>query len=256
MDEVFKEIVSSKKYKHLYEPLILRICEAEYDKYPSTKERVKAVKNLLHSIYGAYLQGDIFKKAEKFLEEADGISKILALHTSTKERMANNAKLYNFIFDCTGRVESLLDIGCGFNPFSISYFPDKGSFIKKYYALDIDRRMADLINRYFLHIGLPPLADCFDIAGGPPDISADLAFLFKVLPVAERQGKNAAKLLLRGINTKYIAVTYPTKSLSGKSKGMYKSYTDNFREINCYRLIGEAEIGNEIVFVVDKNDGE
>ena len=256
---ICEEILSSKKYAALYKPLVLRICEEEYEKYNSDKERLKAVKNVLHAMYGAYLSSNSLKKTEKYLDSFSigtdqGTDQILHLHASTKERMRSINDFYGFIFDAVGAVESLLDIGCGFNPFTLPYFSEKGKGIKKYYALDIDERIAELNNRYFELMVLPSLAGCVDIIAETPKESVDAAFLFKLLPLIERQAKGRSAKLLREIDARHIIVSYPTKSLSGKGKGMRTFYAAAFEDLIGEDLCvsAEKEIGDELVYVVVK----
>ena len=262
--EICEKILESKKYSTLYKPLILRICEEEYKKYSSGKERIKAAKNTLHAMYGAYLSADCFKKAGKYLDAFDvldtlnenkhdigTLENILRLHASTKERMKDLRAFYSFIFDATGPAESILDIGCGFNPFTLSYFPQKPA---RYHSLDIDTRIADLNNRYFAYMGLPQLAGCVDIVVITPEITVDVAFLFKLLPLIDRQARGRSAQLLREIDSQYLVVTYPTKSLTGKEKGMQAFYAAAFEELIGGNLFvcAKKEIGTEMVYIIKK----
>jgi len=253
-----EEIFASKKYAALYRPLVLRICDEEYKKYDNNKDRVKAVKHTLHAMYGAYLNSaDIFKKANKLLDVQDpDIGRLLNLHASTKERMRHLNDFYSFIFESIGVVESVLDIGCGLNPFTLPYFPQKPL---KYYAFDIDERIAGLNNRYFEHLCLPALAGCMDISIETPKMTADAAFLFKLLPLIERQSKGRSIRLLREINAKFLIITYPTTSLSGKEKGMKSFYTSAFVQMIASDpdeglfVFAKKQIGNELVYIVTAN---
>ena len=265
--EICEAILTSKKYTTLYKPMVLRICEEEYPKYANDKERIKGIKNTLHAMYGAYVTPDIYKKANKLLdtfiteqqesEKQAILNKILSLHASTKERMRHLSAFYDFIFDTIGPIESVLDIGCGFNPFTLSYFHKNTGIISKYYALDIDNRISDLNNRYFTSLGMPALASCADVAADTPRICADTAFLFKLLPLIERQSKGRSAKLLKEIKAKYLVVTYPTKSLSGKKKGMPDFYSAAFEDVmeeigQNISVCVKQEIGNELVYVLVK----
>ena len=258
--EICEEILRSKKYATLHRPLVLRICEEEYKKYSNYRDRLKGAKNALHSIYGAYLTNNIFKKAEKLMEviaeERGKISqsqeRLLRLHASTKERMAEMITFYQFIFEVVGEAESIIDIGCGFNPFTIPYYPVPPP--SKYYALDIDERMAELNNRYFRSLKIPELAGCIDITTTSPKAKADLAFLFKLLPLIDRQARGRSSKLLREIDAQHLIITYPTKSLTGKEKGMQAFYAAAFEEViggNLF-ITAKKQIGNELVYVVAK----
>jgi len=280
MTEIVEAVLASKKYASLYKPMVDRICKEEYQKYANDKERIKAVKNTLHSMFGAYLSQDIFKKACKMMDEIDSgvniekVEKILQLHASTKERLPHMHAIYEFIFASTGQVNSVLDLACGFNPFSIGvYQKNKCQKLPSYYyAFDIDNRIADLNNRYLSYIGLPTLAGCCDLICETPKVEVDVVFLFKILPLIERQDKGRAASLLGEIRAKHIVVTYPTRSLSGKKKGMLDFYSTAFEDIvesvnisnlsnmskiskNVLRIVDKATIGNELVYVIFVENG-
>jgi len=238
---MIEEILSSKKYAYLHRGLVERVCEEVSFKYGSDKERLKAVKNILHSMFGAYFPAGNYKKAVKLLDSPD---ELLQLHASTKERFSTLGEFYDFIFGVTGKVDSVLDIGCGLNPFTLGYFPQVP---KEYHALDIDSRIAELNNSYFRRLGLPELAGCWDIVSGSPKITVDVAFLFKLLPLIPPERRAA---VLDEIDARFIVVTYPTKSLGGREKGMKSFYSVAFEEIAGSRIIARKGIGNELVFVV------
>jgi len=114
------------KYDNLYPPLVERIYNEATD--------IKSAKKRLHQLYGAYNSANIHKKAEKILyserfsecesPESEAF-KIMRLHASTKERLPHISEFYQFITDHTGNPETILDLGCGFNPFSLHFMPKK-----------------------------------------------------------------------------------------------------------------------------------
>ena len=276
---IYEEILFSKKYSTLYKPLVLRVCEEEYKKYSNDKERVKGAKSTLHAMYGAYLTVGCHKKANKILKKIkeenenhekkneerenqknkkqENLKGILQLHASTKERTLHLTEFYQFIFENIGSIKSVLDIGCGLNPFTLPYMPNNDKIVE-YHALDIDYRIADLNNSYFTSLGLPALAGCADIITETPRISVEVAFLFKLLPLIERQAKGRGIQLLREIDARHLIITYPTKSLSGKMKGMKAFYAAVFEEMfrdelsNDLFISAKGEIGDELIYVVNK----
>jgi 16S rRNA (guanine(1405)-N(7))-methyltransferase len=257
--KIYNEVILSKKYANLHAPLIMRICGEEYNKYKKDKDRIKAVKNKLHIIYGAFSGDECHKKARELLCRGDSPAlknmanlEIMRLHASTNERLDSLDEFYNFIFNITGNADSILDIGCGFNPFSIPCMNLPG--LKKYYAYDIDCRTADLLNNYFDLLSLPKLADTIDIIADTPEASADIAFIFKLIPVLEIQSAGRGFKLLQEINAGYIAATYPVKSLCGKDKGMQANYAESFEKniAGKFKIIGKKIIGNELVYIIKK----
>jgi len=256
----------SKKYDRVHPPLIERLLAEEGHK--KGPDSVKAVKTKLHQIYGAYTQDNAHKKAAKLLDEMQSIegidstqhpyteiaNKLLSLHASTKERLPCYSEFYDFILEHTGQIESILDIGCGYNPFSIPLIPDAN--LKAYYAYDIDTKTAELINRFFIILGLPPLATCADLAITIPQDTADIAFMCKLLPVLEAQSPGSGFRLARGLNVRHLLITYPLKSLGGREKGMARHYTIAFEralvegELGQFGLVSKKQVGQEMLYLL------
>jgi len=249
------EIIKSKKYSSVYRPFLERICKEESIKYKKDKDIIKAVKNRLHTVYGAFLNENSVKIAEDLIDNIENTEKILNLNTSLRERLPFIKDLYKFIFDTIPdkNIISILDIGCGFNPFSLPFFPKLN--IKSYYAYDIDIALAKLINKYFDMLKLPQYAGCIDIISETPTIKADLAFLFKIIPTVENCKKGRGFEILHSLNVKYIAVSFPTKTLCGKNKGMSKNYSELFEKNLDYDkliIIGKEFFPNELVYVLSQ----
>lgn len=255
VQKIYGEVILSKKYAFLYEPLIMRICREEYAKYKKDKDRIKAVKNKLHIIYGAFFGDECHKRANAIINSGNidtaMVTEIMRLHASTNERLNSLDEFYGLISGTIGQVESILDIGCGFNPFSLPYMQ---SDIKKYYALDIDYRTVKLLNLYFGLLNMPTLANSIDIITETPRDYADVAFIFKLMPVIEIQSAGRGFQLLKELNVKYIVVTYPVKSLCGKDKGMAVNYAKSFEQgiDGSFEIIGQGIVGSELVYIVRK----
>jgi len=249
-----------KKYSSVYPPLIERLLEEEGQK--KGLESVKSVKTKLHQIYGAFVQDNAHKKAAKLLDEMDAQSdsvteiakKLLSLHASTKERLPFYTKFYDFILEHTGPIESILDIGCGYNPFSIPLIPN--TKLKSYHAYDIDTKVAKMLNHFFALLGLPSLAACADLAIHIPQDTADIAFMCKLLPVLETQSPGSGFKLARGLDVRHLLITYPLKSLGGREKGMSRHYSAAFEkalvegELGQFVFIGQQPVGQEMLYLL------
>ena len=256
LDELIAGIRKSKNYSPLYPPLIERICREEFFKYKKDKEKLKAVKNRLHIIYGAF-----FPASTKDINCADE-ARLLKLHASTNERLPSVEDFYKFISDSINalEIESILDVGCGFNPFSLPYIRAKLPNLKSYCALDIDVRLSEMLNLYFERSGLPKLADCIDIISENPAQKADIAFLFKIIPTIENCKKGRAFELIEHIRencaAKYIAATFPVKTLCGRNKGMAENYAAFFEkniDYENFAVLAKNTVGNELVYILENN---
>ena len=298
LDELTGEIKTTKKYSSLYPPLINRICSEEFSKHKKDKEKIKAVKNRLHMIYGAFFYKNKNNLDSLNLSDSSDLSnisninetEILNLNVSAKERLPSIDEFYKFIFDSINanenefgesqnknKINSILDIACGFNPFSLPFMqracPLLLPNLKYYCALDIDLQLAEILNKYFSLKGLPELAGCTDIISDFPNLpnfpdfpvfpananpvnpgqKTDVAFLFKIIPTIENCKKGRAFELMEQIRAKYIIATFPVKTLCGKDKGMAENYAVSFeRNINNNKFVTLAKniIGNELIYVL------
>ena len=260
------------KYAHIYPPLINRVYAEEQSKRKTEREREKAVKTVLHRVYGSYLNEGESKKTRALFDKiinavntsGDTLSqseKFLSLHASTRERLPYLAEFFAFIAETLNRAESaapgvtrILDIGCGYNPFAIPWMRKHWN-LKAYYAYDIDVYAQGLINAYFAALGLPETAGCIDLAAETPRGEADIAFLFKLLPVLEAQKKGRGSRLINELNSRYIVVTFPLKSLGGKNKGMEAHYAGFFEtalknELAGHKLLAKEKIYSELVYIL------
>jgi len=246
-------MITGVKYNMLYPPLIARVYEEERQK--GAKDCEKATKTRLHQMFGAYVQGNTHKKAAALLEQLPASQRdILSLHASTKERLPHYEQFYTFITAHIPNIETIMDLGCGFNPFALQYLPA----LKAYYAYDIDTRTRDLLNRFFALKNLPQTAFCADLVTETPTEKADLALLCKLIPVLEAQQAGRGFELARQLDTKYLVITYPTKSLGGRDKGMSKNYAAQFEKayasgaLGSFVLLASSQIGNELVYVLTR----
>ena len=260
--EYYADIIkSSKKYGCICGETITRIVQSEIGKFKSEKDIIKAVKNKLHIITGAFVGEDRIKQAYKLLESLnensahETITKILSLHASSAERMTFMKEMYKDIFSVTGAEGSILDIACGFNPFCIPLMPELTR--NKYYATDINIKITELLNRFFAAAGVDAHARATDVIYKIPDFGARNVFLFKTLPLLEQQQKGYSKKLIDRLNSEFFSITFPTKTLSGKNVGMHRFYND-FME-NCFtknefEYCLQKQYFNEILYIIRKKD--
>jgi 16S rRNA (guanine(1405)-N(7))-methyltransferase len=285
IEKIYSKIKESKKYKDLYEKTVFRVAEDCVKRYGEKHAEEKA-RMLLHQIWGAYYHSrPDFEKLlpESFLEKIsfstsideildlrfrdirDDIGKILQLHSSTKERLPILNDFYNQIFAITGQPDLIIDHACGLNPLA---FISVGNGFKpfRYQAYDIDKAEIDFLNKCFEKLGLENFhADLGDVLYDLSESDTrndlkpfhtgaknDITFLFKLLPVLEQQEKGSSKKLLQSIQSKFIVVSYPIKSIGGKEKGMAEFYSGQFEE-----MAGEMNLKyqmllfqTELVFVI------
>jgi 16S rRNA (guanine(1405)-N(7))-methyltransferase len=263
LEELVSGLKGSKKYRHVAESLIRRIGSRELGNRKNLKEAVKATKNKLHQIGGAFVDFEMpYSRWKQELQaEYDSGDKarflavckrILGKHASTRERLPDVDRFYQTIFAHLGPVNTLLDLACGLNPLTLPWMPLPPQAV--YYAYDIYEDMVDFINFFFSLIGRSGHASVMDLGKFVPEVQADVALLLKTLPCLEQSVKGRAVPLLTSINARRLVISYPCQSLGGRGKGMAVNYDQLFRE-----LIAETgwsfqrlDLLREMVFVINK----
>ena len=122
-----------------------------------------------------------------------------------------------------------------------------------YVAWEIDQRMVDAVNRLFEIIGQKGRAECRDVlCDAPPP--HDLVLLLKMLPCLEQQRRGCGERILRGLDAKWVVVSFPLRSLSGKDKGMKSHYGEIMARLvpSVGRCAGRFELNNEMFWIVAK----
>jgi 16S rRNA (guanine(1405)-N(7))-methyltransferase len=261
IDTVYQRLKESKKYKYLCDDTLYRISDWALRRFEG-KQAVKAAKKKLHQVYGAYFEafqpGKFQKQLNKMSSEPDKESleaialEIMESHTSTCERIPFMEQFYTDLFKRIEKPKKILDLACGLHPFTVLWMdlePDV-----QYYAYDIDTRLIVLINTFFSYLNQSYKAQCSDILVSIPGIEADMVFLFKTLPCLEQQEKGVSEKIITSLKAKYIVISFPSKSLTGKAKGMENYYhTFAMELINRLNLeYFKLEYPNEVFYVLNK----
>ncbi len=258
LEIVVHSILSSSKYRSISPELVNRIAAKEILHRKDKKEVEQAARNTLHQMAGAYSDSKINyrKAAEEFAElEADHRSlclKWMRCHSSTRERLSI---LDNFAEQCyamIGPVSSVLDIACGLNPLTTPWMNlNPGA---KYFACDIECEMMEFLGKALLTFGVNCTAECIDVVQRVPDMEVDLALVLKFLPLLDLEDRSLALPFLQKLRAPQILVSYPTRSLGGRRKGMIQNYTDRFHEIIEGQpwQISQYDFDNELVFLIQR----
>lgn len=260
LQDLVEAVSSSSKYRQVSPDLIRAIGQRELTIRPSWKAAVKATKNKLHQVGGAYQVTKInYTRALNMLRETvnsppdfqASCREIMSWHVSTRERLPILDSFYTEILQHVGPVNSVVDVACGFNPLAYSWMPfDKQV---KYLAYDIYADAMHLIKEFMVLVSIIGQAEVRDILQRPPTEPVDLVFILKTLPCLEQLDKSASATLLDAIQARHILITYPVTSLGGRSKGMIANYDAHFHRIASGRRwsVKRFEFSTELAFLVE-----
>ena len=260
--EIVHKILSSKKYRSIYDKTIERLVRQCLEKFEK-KHVEKKARNILHQIWSAYYdqKPDYKHILDKFVSNVNNggyakqeILKLISIQSSTCERISILDDFYGKIFSVTGRPSSLIEHACGFNPLTTLWMdlPENA----KYQAFDIENDLIDFLKSV---IDFLNLRDRIEIRQGDVLIDefdyADVVFMLKFLPVLEQQQKGSSLEVMRKQKCRHLVVSFPIKSLSGTEKGMRDFYSNWFKIlINDENWkYDEIIFDTELVFVVQKN---
>ena len=263
--EIAAKIQRAKKYQHLSPETISRVVDWAASRY-TKKEVEKQAKKKLHQVFGAYFHAGEKAALEKSLEKydfqgadegkrKDFFREIMRLHASSRERIEILPDYYQRIFELADRPDRLIDLACGLNPFSWPWLHDAAPSLP-YQGFDIDQHSAKRMLAFFQKIQLPVEVHFNDLfINIPPHQPADTLMLLKTLPCLEQQEKGISAHILSKINAHQVIVSFPSKSLGGKEKGMiatYQSFLKGLLENVAYDVKGEIQFENESVYVLGK----
>lgn len=259
LDTLTQQVLQGAKYREIASELVRRIGAQELSKRRSLKEAVKATKNKLHQIGGAYQPGRInYEEALALLRETAVSApkfratcyQLMQAHTSTKERLPILDEFYQTTLANLSSIRTVLDLACGLNPLAYPWLPLSPDVL--YTAVDIYGDMLNFVQEFFTIAGINGRTQQCDIIGNPPGEPFDLILLLKTLPCLEQVDKNAAANLIEMLNGRFLLISYPAQSLGGRSKGMVANYTRQFEQLADGRSwqIKPFEFATELAFLV------
>jgi 16S rRNA (guanine(1405)-N(7))-methyltransferase len=225
------------------------------------KAAIKATKNALHQAGGAFMDAPIdYDRALTRLRAAAGdpaslraaCLAIMALHTSTRERLPILDTFYTVALAGAPLPGRVLDIACGLNPLARPWMPFPAT--TEYVAYDLYADQIAFLNDCFPLLGAPGRAEVRDVIGRPPDEPADLALILKTLPCLEAIDRRAPERLLDAVDAPRLLVSFPAQSLGGRRKGQTSHYEARFRGLLDARgwPAERFEFATELAFLVQK----
>jgi 16S rRNA (guanine(1405)-N(7))-methyltransferase len=275
IDALVEAIYASKKYAAISEDLVRSIGLRELAVRRKLKEAIKATKNKLHQVAGAFL--DARPSYEAWLAQLQEATtddrqpttgdqaashrdfqlqqvclEIMGHHASTRERLPILVSFYRAIFAALPPIGSVLDVGCGLNPLAIPWMPLAPG--ATYSACDLYADMIDFLNSFFAIAGIAGQAQVCDLVSGPPRQSADLALVLKTLPTLDQIARDAGRDLLRALDARYLLVSFPARSLGGRDKHMAEHYAGRFEALAAAEgwPAERFEFATELAFLVRK----
>lgn len=257
-DGPLEKLLAAKNYRDVCPDTVRRVWNECAGRYKKQKDAEKAAREALHGITGAFMTPQEARQLAWDMQawhvnKTDfDLERMLSRHASTRERLplSDMDAMYARIFAATGRPRSVLDLACGINPI---YLGARGIAAA---GVDISGSAVYAVNCFHENYGMPVSAVCADLLcpGAIPGARADLALLFKLLPLLERQETGGAVRVMQAVNARYLAVSFPTRTLGGRSVGMAGNYA-RWMDEHLPRDMAVAdrfETRNELFYIIMK----
>jgi 16S rRNA (guanine(1405)-N(7))-methyltransferase len=259
LDDLVAAVSASAKYRGIDRALVRRIGQEELAKRRTLKTAIKATKDRLHQVGGAFLAQVMLY--DRWLGELRAAADagdlrpmcraIMAHHTSMRERLPFLDDFYAAIFADLPPITSVLDLACGLHPLALPWMPLAPG--ARYHACDIYAEMIAFIGAFLPLTGVRGKATTCDVTQAIPPEPADLAFLLKAIPCLEQIDRDAGRRLLAATPARWLVVSFPSQSLGGRHKGMPAFYEAHLHELVAGKdwAIRRLAFPTELVFVID-----
>jgi 16S rRNA (guanine(1405)-N(7))-methyltransferase len=263
LEKLLRAVQCAEKYKNISQQLVRDIGGVELSKRKSLKEAIKATRSKLHQIGSAFQEKQIpYPKWMSEVEQSPGnlnapevlafIKGCQSFHSSTLERLPYVERFFYETLVSISPIQSILDLACGLNPLSIPWMPVSENI--SYSGCDIYRDMTGFLSSFMNHFRFKSEFQVCDMSKDIPQEKVQVAFLLKTIPCLEQLDKGAGKRLLDGLHAENILVSFPSHSLSGRSKGMVQNYEAHFNELvegKNWRIT-RYQFPSELAFLIQK----
>ncbi len=264
-------VLASAKYADLCPEIVMNVARREVAKLPPAqregKVAIKATKNKLHQIAGAYFAtgADEAARYPGWLEALraardeparlkTACGQIMEYHASTRERLPDLENWATAVFAEIGVVHSVLDLACGLNPLIIPWLdlaPDA-----TYRACDLYRPMMAFIGSWLDIAGIDGNGATVDLTQPLPGewTSAQVAFLLKLIPCLDQLDHGASARLLDALDVEHLVISFPARSLGGHERGMARNYEARLNELMAgrQRKIRRVAFATEVVYIATR----
>lgn len=264
--EFLDEFLKTYEKKHKKEFDILK--EKQFnEKSKEFDDLKKQIRKKLRELHGVFSKNTITRERKKKLifdlkkannkEQENIIKKILLSHQSTFERYDSYKDLYSAIKKTTQSINKIIDLGCGYNPFSYEFLKCSPEYV----AIDINEEDSGFIKEYFELKKIKGKTLTLDLTREEAlkivqeeSENSDVCLLLKLLDSLESKKRGSSLDLLNHLNSKVLVVSFPLKTIGGRReiKGERKWF-EKILKTKKYEF-NLLEIGTEKYYVIKQKN--
>lgn len=222
-----ERIKTIKNFRELDESFIERLVRQALALNSDEKEILSFIKTTIQEVTNQFRNtDDTYREMIAELDESPDhapaseetglfAADLLRRHEASKERIPFIRRYYEEIFSLLPPIGSILDLGCGLNPVSVTFMPVSRQV--HYTAVDLPLDIVDFINHFFPSVRISGIAMQANLLDGIPAVEADLTLVQKTLPFLETVEKGAARRLFDAIRSPNAVVSFKTEKKPPKT---------------------------------------
>jgi 16S rRNA (guanine(1405)-N(7))-methyltransferase len=263
LEQLVTAVRSGRKYSQISPAFVRGLAQKELSHRHSYKEALKATKNKLHQVAGAYLETqpnyaqwlERLRAAQASAQPAElkeVCRALMAYHASTRERLPILDNFYSTVLSGLPPIRSILDVACGLNPLALPWMGLSPQV--EYLAVDIYQDMLDFLGQFLALLEISGRTTAADVLEFSLEREVDLALILKAIPCLEQLDRDAGGRLLASIPANHLLVTFPVYSLGGRSVGMAETYSAHFEELvsGGNWSVRRFEFSTELAFLLSR----
>lgn len=244
---VLRVLDSDARIREKYEK---RKDSAQFMRSKEYAKILKSVRKDLREIYG------VFQVAKRHKVTEENLHDVLSTHISTRERLPFYDLIYKELSNRIPAPKVLLDLGCGLNPLTYQWMRRHGwaPFI---IGVDISKADMQFLGEAMEHMGIPGKTHALDITqsyGELANIAADVTLVLKLVDTLESIERHVTRRILDYLPSKWIVVSFATRSLGGKKRIPMKGRGWFERVLQRKKLrFTTFSVENEFFYIIDKS---
>jgi 16S rRNA (guanine(1405)-N(7))-methyltransferase len=256
---------AAPKYRQVHIDTITDIVEREAAHAMNAADLERRARLKLHKVIADYLLQGRQSRLLRGLDDAvaagpqelrDWCRGTLSRHFSTAERLPDLERLYPAILDLTGPADSIADLACALNPFTVPWLRQTST--ATYTGYDLNQSYVDIGTGFLAAIDSAATVEHRDVLVRPEDIKADVVLLLKTYHCMEDRRAGAALRLVCDLATPRIVVSFPIRTMSGRVSPFTRAHIERLTELAAERdwELRRATLTEEELVVLVKGDGD
>jgi 16S rRNA (guanine(1405)-N(7))-methyltransferase len=255
---------AAPKYRQVHIDTITDIVGREAANATSEADLERRARLKLHKVIAGYLFTARPSRTLRGLDEAvaagpealrEWCRGVLARHFSSAERLPDLDRLYPAILDLAGPADSIADLACALNPFTVPWL--RAASAARYTGYDLNLSYVELGGQFLSRTDPEATVVHRDVLVAPQEIRADVALLLKTYHCIEGRRPGAALALVEDLGAARVVVSFPVRTMSGRPAPFTPVHLERIAALAQRRGWAQhrASLAEEELVVVVKDPG-